>query len=384
MVLTHAKDMTQAYVEEQGKDTGTAPRDCVLTVPSFATIHERRALLDAAELADLNVLGLLEENTAAALHYAMDKQFPDPQTFLFYNMGGTAVQVSVVRFYSYNATTPGSTKPKTVSALEVISKAWNSTVGGQSFDHCIVEHLADEFNAEWKKKRGDGQEKGIRKIPRAMTKLRLQANKVKHVLSANTDIPVFIDNLYDDVSLSTHVSRAQLKDMSHDLINRALKPIRQALEYANISLSDLDGIELIGGGMRIPRIQADMKKELNDMELGLHINADESMALGAAFHGANVSTAFRVRHVGLLDVNPFPIAITLADLADQASKKGFFGGNKKKTEGEEEEQAWGKHATIFKSFGRMGVKKTIAFAHDKDVHCSLDYEESELLPTGTG
>lgn len=382
MVLTHAKDMTQAYTEEQGKDTGAPPRDCVLTVPCFATVHERRALLDAAMLADLNVLGLLEENTASALHYAMDKQFPEPQTLVFYNMGGTAVQVSVVKFYNYNITTAGSTKPKTVGALEVLSKAWDSTVGGQSFDHRLVEHLADEFNALWDKKRGDGQHKDIRKIPRPMTKLRLQANKVKHVLSANTDIPVYIDNVYDDVSLSTHITRAQLEDMCHDLIDRAMKPIHQALMYANISLSDLDGIELIGGGMRIPRIQDNLKTALNDMELGLHINADESMALGAAFHGANISTAFRVRHVGLMDVNPFPIAITLSDLVDEVSGKGLF-GKKKKDETDGNEEAWGKHATILKSFGKMGVKKTIAFSHDKDVHCSLDYEESDLLPAGT-
>jgi hypoxia up-regulated 1 len=382
MVLSHAKDMTKAYAEEQGKDA-TAPRDCVLTVPAFATIHERRALLDAADLADLNVLGLLDENTAAALHYAMDKQFPEPQTFVFYNMGGTAVQVSVVRFYGYNMTAAGSSKPKTVSALEVLSKAWDSTIGGEAFDSRIVEYLADQFNTQWDKKRADGEQKDVKTIPRALAKLRLQANKIKHVLSANSDIPVFMDSLHDDVSLSTHISRAQLEELCHDLIERSITPVHQALAVANITLSEVDGIELIGGGMRVPRVQAGLKKALNDVELGLHINADESMALGAAFHGANISTAFRVRHVGLMDVNPFPIAITLSELADHAAGKGFFSGSKKKKEEDSEEEAWGKHATILKANGKLGVKKTIAFTHDKDVYCALDYEESELLPAGT-
>merc|ERR1712003_330318 len=102
------------------------------------------------------------------------------------------------------------------------------------------------------------------------------------------------------------------------------------------------------------------------------------MALGAAFHGANVSTAFRVRHVGLTDVNPFPIAISLQDIVEE-EKAGFFGGKKKKEESDEEE--WSKHATIFKELGKLGVKKTIAFTHDKDVNCALDYEEK--LPEGT-
>ena len=391
MVLSHAKDMTQAYVGELGKDAQAAPRDCVLTVPSFYTVHERRALLDAAGLADLNVLGLIDENTAAALHYAMDKQFPDDQIFLFYNMGGTAVQVSLVKLHNYNITSSGSgsTKPKTVGPLEVLSKAWDSTLGGQSFDHRIVEYLADQFNEQWDKQRNDGKKKDVRTVPRAMTKLRLQANKVKHVLSANMEIPIFMDALYDDCALNTKLTRQQLEEMCKELIERATKPIHQALAYANMTMEDVDGIEMIGGGMRVPRIQTDLKKAIGDKDLGMHINADESMALGAAFHGANLPTAFRVRHVGLLDVNPFPISITLAELdASTTGKGGLFGGAKKKKDSDKkaddgDDGPWGKHATILKAFGKLGVKKTIAFTHDKDIYCALDYEESEMLPDGT-
>lgn len=384
MVLSHSRDMTLAYMGELGKDVQTAPRDCVLTVPSFYTVHERRALLDAASLAELNVLGLIEENTAAALHYAMDKQFPEDQIFLFYNMGGTAVQVSLVKFHNYNMTAPGSSKPKTVGALEVLSKAWDSTVGGQSFDHAIVEYLADTFNEQWDAQRNDKKKKDVRAIPRAMTKLRLQANKVKHVLSANMEFPIFMDSLHDDCALNTKLTREKLEELSVALIERAGKPITQALAYANMTIDDVDGIELIGGGMRIPRIQADLKEALGGKDLGMHINADESMALGASFHGANLSTAFRVRHVGLMDVNPFPISITLAEM-EESSKGGLFGGKKKKKkeDKDDEDEPWGKHATILKSFGKLGVKKTIAFTHDKDIHCALDYEESDLLPEGT-
>ena len=378
MVLQHAREMTEAYAEEQGMAAGAGDaKDCVLTVPSFATIHERRALLDAATLAQYNVLGLLEENTAAALHFAMDKLLDEPKKYLFYNMGGSAVQVSIVNIYSYNVT-----KTKKVGALEVLSKAWDSTIGGQAFDHVIVEYLADQFNTQWDKKRNDGQQKDVREIPRALTKLRIQANKVKHVLSANTEIPIYMESLHDDTPLNTHLTRAHFEEMSTDLIHRAIIPIRTALEKVNMTLDDIDEIEMIGGGMRIPRIQTLMSKELNDKELGLHINADESMALGAAFHGANLSTAFRVRHVGLLDVNPFPIAISLCDL--DSEKKGLFGGKKKKKKDDDEEE-WSKHATIFKAFGKFGVKKTIAFTHDKEVHCALDYEEDcDQLPKGTG
>jgi len=369
MVLTHAVDISVAYAAEHGTQIAP-PQDCVLTVPSYSTQHERRALLDAAALADLNVLTLIDENTAAALHYAMDKKFEEEQLLLFYNMGASAVQVSLIRFFQYDQPQKYG-KPKPTTALEVLSKAWDSTLGGQSFDHVLVEFLADQFNVAWQKT-GRGTGKDVRSFPRPMTKLRLQANKVKHVLSANTEIPVYMDAVHDDVSLSTHVSRGQFEEMAKDLLKRAVEPIHRVLKIANKTLEDLTGIELIGGGMRIPFVQTEIAKSVGEkIELGLHINADESMALGAAFAGANISTAFRVRPVGLTDVNPFPMSVSLRNLP--GSDKG------------KDDEEWTKNAQIFKSFGKMGVKKTIAFTHDRDVHCALDYvvEEPDAVPPGT-
>jgi len=379
MVLTHAKEMTKIYIDELG-GVAMLPKDCVLTVPSFATIHERWALMAAAKLADMNVLGLIDENTASALNFAMDKQYPEPQILLFYNLGASSLQVSVVKFFSYTTKGVGS-KEKTVGALEVLSKSWDSTMGGQLFDHRIVEYLADTFNGEWNKKKSKNEKKDVRDIPRAMMKIRLQANKIKHVLSANQQIPIYIDSVADDIPLSTTVSRAKFEELCGDLLERAVAPVHEALKIANITLEELTGIELIGGGMRIPKVQEGLQEALGGIELGKHINSDESMALGAAFHGANISTAFRVRQVGLADINPFPITISLENLPEE-DEKGFFGTKKKKTE-EDEEEAWTKKATIFKSNGKLGVKKTIAFTHDKEVHCALDYGESSLLAETT-
>jgi len=370
MVLTHAVDISVAHAVAQGADENMAPpKDMVLTVPMYATQMERLALLDAAELVDLNILQLLDETTAAAVHYAMDKSFPEEQLFLFYNMGATATQVALVRFYSYDQPQKFG-KPKTVPALEVLGKSWDETLGGEAFDHLVVEYLADQFNLAWSKT-GRGEGKDVRAYPRAMTKLRLQANKVKHVLSANTEIPVYMESVHDDVSLSTHVTRLQLEEMAAPLLERAVRPIHRVLAQVNKTLDDLTEIELIGGGMRIPRIQAEISKATAGRTLGLHINADESMALGAAFCGANISTAFRVRHVGLTDINPFTMSVTLQDLPTAEKKKV------------KDEEVWTKQATIFKAFGKMGVKKTIAFTHDRDVHCDLDYVKDDNLPEGT-
>ena len=344
-------------------------------------------------MAELNVLALVNENTAAALHFGIDRIDDKPLNYLFYNMGAGALQVSVVRYLSYPHKATKYAKEKNVGAFEVLGSSWDATLGGASFDARLVEFMADEFNVIWNEKRKT-TDKDVRAFPRAMAKLMIQANKVKHVLSANTDIPVFIDALQDDINYQTHISRAKFEEICHDLLERAAKPIEAALKMANVTLDQLDAVEMIGGAMRVPKVQEAVKEALGgNLVLGMHLNSDESMALGAAFHGANVSTSFKVRHVGLADVNPFPIAVDLTDLSvgkeEKKSGGGLFGkkkddDKKKKKKGGDDDDEWAKHATIFKLGSKLGVKKTIAFSYDKDVHVEVNYEENDNLPIGTG
>mmetsp|Transcript_27165 Transcript_27165/g.63593 ORF Transcript_27165/g.63593 Transcript_27165/m.63593 type:complete len:931 (-) Transcript_27165:351-3143(-) len=365
MVLHYAEEFTHHYGKEKGHTYGDIT-DCVLTVPSFATQSERQALLDAAKLGGFKVLGLIDENTASALNFGMDKTFEEPKIYLFYNLGASALQVSIIKFHHYEVPeSKYSKKTKKVGSIEVLGKGWDSTLGGLAYDNRLVEYMADSFNHKWRHARG--HEKDIRDVPRAMTKIRLQANKVKHVLSANQEIPIHMDSLYDDISLSMHISRSQFEELCEDLSKRASDPIIDALTSANVTLEEIDAIEMLGGGMRVPKVQSSLTSVLGDKELGMHINSDESMALGAAFYGANISTAFRVRQVGLVDINPFPIGISLENL-----------------EKDDSEESWGKTATIFKANGKIGVKKTIAFTHEADVLCSLDYVEPgpDQIPEG--
>jgi len=366
MVLTHAKDITVGF------GANSAVRDCVLTVPSFFTQHERRALLDAAVLADLNVLALIDENTAAALHFGMDRIDETPVTVMFYNMGASATQVSIVRYGSYERKeSKFDKKGKLVGSFEVIGKGWDSTLGGLAFDDRLVDFMATEYQEQRAKK---GVTKDVRGNIKAMTKLKIQANKAKHILSANSDTPIFMEALADDIAYQSHISRAKFEEISHDLLLEAVKPVDMALKSANLTMDDIDMIEMIGGGMRIPKIQEELT-EMAGKELGMHINSDESMALGAAFHGANVSTAFRVRHIGMTDVNPFSINVGLEDMVIEEDDK--------KEDGEEEKEKWSKSATVFKEFTKVGVKKTIAFTHDREVNCKIDYLDSDYLPKGT-
>ena len=385
MVLQHAVEISVKYAQESGSEI-PPPSDIVLTVPSYCTQIERKALLDAADVAGLNVLTLIDETTAAALHYAMDKNFEEDQIFLFYNLGAASLQVNIVRLFQYEVKS-GVGKPKSVPALQVLAKTWDSTLGGLAWDHVLVEYLADEFNKMWRKKSGD-ESKDIRSVQRPMTKIRLAANKAKHVLSANSEYFVGLDSLHDDVSLNLKVTREDLEKLAQPLLERAVKPVVDALAMAEITTANLTGVELLGGGMRVPSVQSKLAEALAPVELGLHMNADESMALGAAFAGANVSTAFRVRPVGMTDLTPFAQQITLTNLpasTDEESGSGWFRKSKSNSDAkkESEDDDWNKKTTLFKANSKMGIKKTIAFTHDKDVHCALDYVEADTLASGT-
>jgi len=381
MVLTHVKDFTKAYGA-----TGNV-KDMVVTVPSFYTQREREAVMDAVSLAEFNLLGLIDENTAAALHYGIDRVEEQDKNVLFYNLGASSLQVSVATFGSYEQTK--TAKAKKVGAFAIRGKAWDMTLGGQAFDARIVDLWVDQFNA----KHFPNGEDDVRKSPRAMTKLRITATKVKQVLSANSETPTYIEGLYADKDFSTTTTRAKFEEVAHDLFDRAVAPIDQVLKAAGMTLDDIHEIEMIGGGMRVPHVQERLRETLGGKELGLHINSDESMALGASFHGANVSTAFRVRHVGMTDVTPFPIGVELHTLPKtEEGKKGLAGlfGLGRKTPEKTEEKApasddeeWTKKATVFKAFGKIGVKKTIAFTHDEDIHVAVQYDESDLLPETT-
>lgn len=187
MMLQHAKDITKDYSE------GQSIKDCVITVPSSFTQHERRALYDTAALVDLKILSLIEENTAAALHFGIDRVFEEPHNVLFYNMGAGSTQVTIAQ-YSSLVVKDGS-KNKTVGQFQVVGKAWDESLGGFDFDLVITEMLADRFNTIWNKKKS-GKGKDIRDHVRPMTKLRVEATKLREVLSANQEMSYKAEQLH--------------------------------------------------------------------------------------------------------------------------------------------------------------------------------------------
>lgn len=356
MVFSHARQITNAFAEAPVKDW-------VVTVPSFFTQSQRQALLDAAELADVRVLSLINENTAAALQLAVHSTFTEPKRILFYNMGSTSLQVSIAEF-SNQIVPDGFKKNKTISSFQVLASAWDEALGGAKFDLRLAEHLATEFNAKL-----DGED--VRTLARPMAKIRAQAKKTKTVLSANDQIPVVMQSLYKDLDFFTSMTRSQLEKLCADLFERALGPVQQALAKAGLTVDQIDEIELIGGAVRMPKIQQELKSFFAGKDLGVHLNGDEAMALGAAFHAANLSNSFRVRQVGMTDLVTYPVGVRLVDLENTES------------EAEGDAKHWVKRTSLFTEATRLGLRKAVSFSHSKDISCTFRYDKPSALPAGT-
>ncbi|KAE9010888.1 Heat shock protein 17 [Phytophthora fragariae] len=363
MVFTHARQITDTFAEAPVKDW-------VLTVPAFFSQAQRQAMLDAAEISGVRVLSLINENTAAALQLAVHASYDPqdkPKRILFYNLGSTSLQVSVAEFSS-QVVPDGFKKNKTISTFQTLSNAWDETLGGAKFDLRMAEHLAKEFS--------DKIGEDIRKVPRPMAKIRAQAKKTKTVLSANEEIPVVMQSLYNDIDFFTSMTRSKLEEMSADLFERTLKPVEVALEKAGLTVADIDEIELIGGGVRMPKIQQQLSEFFDGKDLGVHLNGDEAMALGAAFRAANLSNSFRVRQVGMTDIASYPIGVRLVDLSATEPKEND------NNDDEVETKQWMKRASLFSESHRLGLRKSVSFSHSNDVSCTFRYDKPSMLPAG--
>eukprot|EP00939_MAST-03C_sp_MAST-3C-sp1_P003885 g3885.t1 len=379
-LLGYAKTIGESYAEE------SRINDCVITVPSFFTQSEREAVLDAAAIAKLSVLDLIDENVAAAVQFGVDRVYENrTHKVLFYNMGSSSIQATVVEYSSRQMKRFG--KNVTSSVFQVLSKGWDEGVGGAYFDMLLANDLADHFNAMMRERKGDAEYDVRTASARGWAKIKAQATKTKKVLSANDAIPVFIASVDEDRDLTEYkISRRQLENMSGELLERVTGPIDRALAQANLTASDLDAVEIIGGGVRMPKIQELVKERLGVEQLSVHLNGDEAMALGAAFRAANISSSFRTRHVGMQDINPFPIGVRMSGEAsdDDNDVEDDDGGEEQAVAGDDVDGGlWTKRATLFKRNGFRDRKRAVAFKRDRDFTCTLHYEEDANVPKGT-
>lgn len=379
MSLQHIMKIAEA-------DAESVVRDCVITVPAFFSHRERQALLDAAEIAGLNVLSLINENTAAAIQYGIDRKYNvnETHTIMLYNMGSSSTKVSIAEYSGYLKKERGGKTNKTIGQFEIKSTGGDDSLGGVAFEQRITDYVVEEVNKQLAAKKITYD---IRKNPKAMAKIRAAAEKAKTVLSANQEAQIFLNSLHEDTDFKMMLTREQFYTMVDDLLQRTTAPIQQALDEAGMTVDQLDAVVIIGGAVRIPAIQANIKTFVGKDHLTQSLNGDEAMVMGAVFRAANLSTTFQVRPFGMFDSTPYAVGVRItSEVAGEETAAAVTGEDETPASATNDAKsvAFSKRASLFSRLNRLAKKKTVQFTHTADFDCQLSHEatKSAVLPAG--
>ncbi|XP_033954612.1 hypoxia up-regulated protein 1 isoform X2 [Pseudochaenichthys georgianus] len=294
MMLNYSRGLAQDFAEQPVKDA-------VITVPAFFNQAERRAVLQAAQMAGLKVLQLINDNTAVALNYGVFRRKDIDNTvknIMFYDMGSGSTTATIVTYQTVKTKEAG-TQPQ----LQIRGVGFDRGLGGFEMDLRLRDHLAKLFNEQKKTK------KDVRENHRAMAKLLKEAQRLKTVLSANVDFMAQVEGLMDDIDFKSKVTRTDFEDLCADLFDRVPGPVQDALSTAEMNLEDIEQVILVGGATRVPKVQEVLLKAVGKEDLAKNINADEAAAMGAVYQAAALSKAFKVKPFLVRDAAVFPIQV---------------------------------------------------------------------------
>ncbi|EDO18050.1 hypothetical protein Kpol_1045p36 [Vanderwaltozyma polyspora DSM 70294] len=285
MVLTKMKETAEGFL-------GAKVNDAVVTVPAYFNDSQRQATKDAGTIAGLNVLRIINEPTAAAIAYGLDKKGRTEHNVLIFDLGGGTFDVSLLSIDE--------------GVFEVKATAGDTHLGGEDFDNRLVNHLADEFKRKNKKDLTSNQ--------RALRRLRTAAERAKRALSSSAQTSIEIDSLFEGVDFYTSITRARFEELCADMFRSTLDPVERVLADSKLDKSQIDEIVLVGGSTRIPKIQKLVSDFFNGKQPNKSINPDEAVAYGAAVQAAILTgdTSSKTQDLLLLDVAPLSLGIETA------------------------------------------------------------------------
>ncbi|RAH78262.1 Hsp70 chaperone Hsp88 [Aspergillus japonicus CBS 114.51] len=335
MYLTKIRDIT-------AKELKLPVSDVTISVPAWFTDVQRRAMIDAGEIAGLKVLRLINDTTATALGYGITKlDLPGPEEkprrVMFVDIGYSDYTASIVEFRK--------------GELNVKATACDRHFGGRNFDKALTEHFADEFKEKFKI--------DVRSNPKAWSRTLAAAEKMKKVLSANPAAPMSIESLMEDVDVRAIVKREELEVMVKPLLERITVPLEQVLAEAKLTIDDIDSIEMVGGCTRVPAVK-DAVAKFFGKGLSFTLNQDEAIARGCAFSCAILSPVFRVRDFSVHDIVNYPIEFTWEQSADIPDEDTSL--------------------TVFNRGNVMPSTKILTFYRKQPFDLEARYAKPEMLP----
>ncbi|KAK2071613.1 hypothetical protein P8C59_006021 [Phyllachora maydis] len=286
MVLIKMRETAEAYL-------GGAVKNAVITVPAYFNDSQRQATKDAGLIAGLNVLRIINEPTAAAIAYGLDKKIEGERNVLIFDLGGGTFDVSLLTIEE--------------GIFEVKSTAGDTHLGGEDFDNRLVNHFVNDFKRKHKK--------DLSTNARALRRLRTACERAKRTLSSSAQTSIEIDSLFEGIDFYTSITRARFEELCQDLFRSTLNPVDRVLTDAKIDKSQVHEIVLVGGSTRIPRIQKLITDYFNGKEPNKSINPDEAVAYGAAVQAAILSgdtSNKSTNEILLLDVAPLSLGIETA------------------------------------------------------------------------
>ncbi|KKZ68235.1 glucose-regulated protein [[Emmonsia] crescens] len=279
MVLGKMKEIAENYL-------GKTVTNAVVTVPAYFNDNQRQATKDAGIIAGLNVLRVVNEPTAAAIAYGLDKT-GDERQIIVYDLGGGTFDVSLLSIDN--------------GAFEVLATAGDTHLGGEDFDQRVINHFVKLYN---KKNNVD-----ISKDLKTMSKLKREVEKAKRTLSSQMSTRIEIEAFFDGKDFSETLTRAKFEELNMDLFKKTLRPVEQVLKDAKVKKSEVHDIVLVGGSTRIPKVQALLEEFFGGKKASKGINPDEAVAFGAAIQGGVLSGDEGASEIVLMDVNPLTLGI---------------------------------------------------------------------------
>jgi heat shock protein 1/8 len=285
MVLTKMRETAESYL-------GGTISDAVVTVPAYFNDSQRQATKDAGTICGLNVLRIINEPTAAAIAYGLDKKTIGERNVLIFDLGGGTFDVSLLTIEE--------------GIFEVKATAGDTHLGGEDFDNRLVNHFVQEFKRKNKK--------DLSSNPRALRRLRTACERAKRTLSSAASTSIEIDSLFEGIDFYTSLTRARFEELCQDLFRSTLDPVEKVLRDSKIDKANVHEIVLVGGSTRIPRIVKLVSDFFNGKEPNKSINPDEAVAYGAAVQAAILSgdTSEKTQDLLLLDVAPLSLGIETA------------------------------------------------------------------------